>query len=166
MPQGFRCARESMPGHNDMLHLVWPGLHTVCGKRVRGSWLYIGVGAWRDGTYPRCTECWERFRINLSKVGAQVKPELDEPKSLHELDGAPILTDDQHRQRHVTLHQMFDELLTDFLLSKGTGLSGPSSISTKALMLWSRNQTTNPVRPPVRDGLGMAVAGPDGRARP
>lgn len=46
-----------------------------------------------------------------------------------------------HKERHGELHQMFDELVADFILHTG---KLPSQTTLKELMDWSYLQTLNP----------------------
>lgn len=51
------------------------------------------------------------------------------------------LTTEQHRARHVALHQALDELLADFIVHTR---QMPSVTTLKDLMEWSHQQTIDP----------------------
>ncbi len=53
------------------------------------------------------------------------------------------MTHEEHRQRHLVLHQMFDELLADYARHH----PGPGALLTHTLddlMTWSYQQTQDP----------------------
>lgn len=52
------------------------------------------------------------------------------------------LDEEQHRQRHVELHLMFDELLADYMLHCPG--ARPSTVKAMDLMLWSAQQCKSP----------------------
>jgi hypothetical protein len=52
------------------------------------------------------------------------------------------LTTDEHRTRHLELHDAIDELLADYLLHHPGSL--PSRIGVIELMSWSHEQTIDP----------------------
>lgn len=53
----------------------------------------------------------------------------------------PKLTPEEHRQRHIELHQKLDELIADWI---GHGKKLPSQATVMELMQWSHQQTLNP----------------------
>lgn len=55
------------------------------------------------------------------------------------------MTEDEHKQRHVELHEALDELIADWL-SEQSLASGkrPSNTTIMELMEWSHAQTQNP----------------------
>jgi hypothetical protein len=53
------------------------------------------------------------------------------------------MTRDEHRARHVELHEAFDELLADFL-ANAPGRPLPSTSTLEDLMKWSHRQTVDP----------------------
>lgn len=53
------------------------------------------------------------------------------------------MTHNQHRERHVELHQKLDELLADFLTYNRGKV--PSNTTVMELMSWSHQQTIEPV---------------------
>lgn len=55
------------------------------------------------------------------------------------------LTPEQHRQRHVQLHAMLDELVADYLTQHQRAL--PSTTPLLALMVWAHEQTITPTEP-------------------
>jgi len=52
------------------------------------------------------------------------------------------MTEQEHKERHKGLHEMFDELVVDFLLHNRDKLLSRTSILE--LMEWSDKQTKNP----------------------
>lgn len=50
-------------------------------------------------------------------------------------------TKEQHKKRHILLHRMLDELLTDFIRDTG---KMPSGCKIGELMKWSFEQTKKP----------------------
>ena len=53
------------------------------------------------------------------------------------------LNKEQHRNRHVTLHNVFGELLTDFIMNtKSAGIYVDQPI--RHLLQWSQRQTVEP----------------------
>jgi len=65
------------------------------------------------------------------------KKEQKEPKKM---------TEEEHRKRHTELHEMFDELLADFITHNPTCL--PSKTPIIELIKWSSQQTRQPVTKP------------------
>jgi hypothetical protein len=55
--------------------------------------------------------------------------------------GEKEMTSHEHRERHKTLHVMFDELLGDFISHTG---KMPSETSLTTFMQWSHQQTIEP----------------------
>jgi len=51
------------------------------------------------------------------------------------------LINEQHRERHIFLHKMLDELLADFIEHTG---KHPSKTTLYELMEWSNEQVANP----------------------
>ncbi len=51
------------------------------------------------------------------------------------------MTHEEHKERHVELHKMLDELVTDFISHTG---NLPSKTTLMDLMKWSYEQTKNP----------------------
>ena len=51
------------------------------------------------------------------------------------------MTHEEHKARHVELHQKLDELLTDFISHTG---NLPSKTTITELVVWSYQQTINP----------------------
>jgi hypothetical protein len=54
------------------------------------------------------------------------------------------VTTEEHRQRHIELHKMLDELIADFIAHGEIGTHLPSKTSVMELMMWSHQQTINP----------------------
>jgi hypothetical protein len=52
------------------------------------------------------------------------------------------MTRDEHRERHVLLHQMLDELIADYLAHVRE--ARPSNTTLMQLMKWSHAQTQEP----------------------
>jgi hypothetical protein len=61
--------------------------------------------------------------------------------------GENDLTHEEHRQRHIELHQSFDELVADYL-AQTSGL--PSTTTLIELIVWSKRQTENPTPNPFQ----------------
>lgn len=55
------------------------------------------------------------------------------------------MSDKEHLEKHIQLHNSFDELLADFISHTG---KRPSETSVMELMNWSYEQTINPKRYP------------------
>jgi hypothetical protein len=55
------------------------------------------------------------------------------------------LTTEEHRERHVLLHRMLDELGADYLFQNAGSL--PSTTTMMDLMRWSHAQTLEPTSP-------------------
>lgn len=51
------------------------------------------------------------------------------------------MTPEEHKERHIKLHKMFDELLADFIGDTG---KMPSKTPILELLNWSYEQTQNP----------------------
>lgn len=49
---------------------------------------------------------------------------------------------EEHKARHVVLHEEFDELMADYIRHNGNAL--PSKTSLMDLAKWSHEQTSNP----------------------
>ena len=62
------------------------------------------------------------------------------------------MTPEEHRQRHIELHQMLDELVADFIGHGALGKNFPSRTTIMELMAWSRRQTICPDPLPGRRG--------------
>jgi hypothetical protein len=58
------------------------------------------------------------------------------------------VTHDEHRQRHVELHNSLDELVADFISHGRSGEHLPSETTVLELMRWSRQQTIDPLEKP------------------
>ena len=54
----------------------------------------------------------------------------------------PVMTEAEHRQRHIELHAAVDELVADYLRQHRGAL--PSEVSVADLLAWSYQQTLNP----------------------
>lgn len=52
------------------------------------------------------------------------------------------LTGEAHRERHIELHRMLDELVADFLMHNPQAL--PTRATVLDLMTWSHHQTLEP----------------------
>ena len=59
------------------------------------------------------------------------------------------MTHEEHRLKHIALHNSLDELLADWIIETG---SLPSKSSVLELLEWSHSQTINP-SPLTRDYL-------------
>jgi hypothetical protein len=57
-----------------------------------------------------------------------------------------MMTAEEHRARHVVLHQALDELLADYLrvVCSYPNYHGPSDITVFELAKWSQQQTIEP----------------------
>lgn len=55
------------------------------------------------------------------------------------------MTDDEHKQRHVELHKLLDELVADFIEHSGCL---PSKTTIFELMKWSNEQAQKPDHKP------------------
>lgn len=51
------------------------------------------------------------------------------------------MTPEEHKQRHIELHKMLDELIADFISQTG---KMPSKTTVMELMQWSYQQTLDP----------------------
>lgn len=60
------------------------------------------------------------------------------------------MTKDEHRARHLMLHQSLDELLADYLRHNAGAL--PSTTTVMELLQWSHEQTIEPTRHPEDEG--------------
>lgn len=58
------------------------------------------------------------------------------------MSGQEKMTSEQHKERHIKLHQMLDELAADFIQHTG---QLPSQTSILELMEWSHRQALEPV---------------------
>lgn len=52
-----------------------------------------------------------------------------------------LMTVEEHRERHVLLHRMLDELVADFIGQSG---KRPSETTVLELIFWSSEQMVNP----------------------
>lgn len=146
MSQGFECAGERTYGVTGLvLHLLWPGLgiQTVCGYRPVGAWPRKHASAWRDGIYPKCAKCWERFQGYLTSIAVQVQPDPElTPSQTPHRGGPGPLSREGHKQRHVHLDRTLRELLDDYLLNRPG--NNPFSSTIRVLEQWSLEQSVNP----------------------
>lgn len=58
------------------------------------------------------------------------------------------MTHEQHRQRHIQLHENLDELIADWIAQTP---AMPSSSSVSDLICWSHKQTLSPTRNPFME---------------
>jgi hypothetical protein len=58
------------------------------------------------------------------------------------------MTHEEHRQRHIELHQALDELIADWATHQPRGKVFSNSTITE-LMEWSHRQTENPEERPI-----------------
>lgn len=59
--------------------------------------------------------------------------------------GGVIMKGKEHKERHIKLHEYFDELLADFIYHRNIL---PSKTTILELMQWSHKQTTEPTEIP------------------
>ena len=60
--------------------------------------------------------------------------------------------EEEHRERHVELHRMLDELLADFISGKSNKSALLSKTSIMELMYWSYEQTLKPTEKGEKNG--------------
>ncbi len=54
------------------------------------------------------------------------------------------MTIEEHKARHVKLHQSLDELVADWITNSGVDMPLPSEHTIYELIEWSHSQTLNP----------------------
>lgn len=83
------------------------------------------------------------FEEGYTRLGASVGGDALPAKG----SGAP-LTVDEHRARHVLLHQRLDELFADFIAHQPLSVTNILDMPIRDLLTWSHAQTLNPTEKP------------------
>jgi hypothetical protein len=119
-----------------------------------------GVPAFQAGAVMLPLVCADKARVDslrkMARANGEGKRQQDHagPVLRPRRPGSDRMTQDEHRARHELLHQMFDELLADYLTCNRGKV--PSMTTVMELVTWSHQQTIEPQTEPTGNIMDIA----------